>query len=136
LRSTSIFSQHFMQPESSSPNSQELSICFYSEPDQSTPHHISSRSILIRTIHPPPSCYHSGLFPSGFPYQWPIRFPLLSHSSYMTRPSNPPRLDYSTRNYAWRRVQITKILVMQFSPSSPLILRRPKYPPQHVRRFC
>jgi hypothetical protein len=30
----------------------------------------------------------------------------------MTRPSHPPRLDYS--NYTWPRVQITKLLVMQF----------------------
>jgi hypothetical protein len=34
----------------------------------------------------------------------------------MARPSHPPRLDYS--NYTWRRVQITKLLVMQFSPFS------------------
>jgi hypothetical protein len=27
---------------------------------------------------------------------------------------HPPRLEYS--NYTWRRVQITKLLVMQFSP--------------------
>jgi hypothetical protein len=32
----------------------------------------------------------------------------------MARPSHPPRLDYS--NYTWRRVQITKLLVVQFSP--------------------
>jgi hypothetical protein len=30
----------------------------------------------------------------------------------MTRPSHPPRLDYS--NYTWRRVQIKKLLVMQY----------------------
>jgi hypothetical protein len=35
----------------------------------------------------------------------------------MTRPAHPPRLDYS--NYTWRRVQITKILVIQCSPFSP-----------------
>jgi hypothetical protein len=44
--------------------------------------------------------------------------PLLSHSCYMSRPSYPPRLDYS--NYTWRRAQITKIFIIQFSPlSSP-----------------
>jgi hypothetical protein len=32
----------------------------------------------------------------------------------MAHPSHPPRLDYS--NYTWRRVQITKLLVMQFPP--------------------
>jgi hypothetical protein len=48
----------------------------------------------------------------------------------MPRPPRPRRLDNS--NYTWRRVQITKLLVMQFSPSSHhLILPRSKYPPQH-----
>jgi hypothetical protein len=31
----------------------------------------------------------------------------------MARPSHPPRLDFS--NYTWRRVQITKLLIMYFS---------------------
>jgi hypothetical protein len=48
----------------------------------------------------------------------------------MPRPSHPPRFDYS--NYTWRRVQITKLLVMQFSAfSRHLISLRSKYPPQH-----
>jgi hypothetical protein len=34
----SIVSHHFMEPEGSIPNSQELSICSYLEPDQSSPH--------------------------------------------------------------------------------------------------
>jgi hypothetical protein len=33
----SIVSQHFMEPEGSKPNSQELSTCFYPESDQSSP---------------------------------------------------------------------------------------------------
>jgi hypothetical protein len=39
LCSHSRASQHFMEPEGSSPHSQELSIGSYSEPDQSSPHH-------------------------------------------------------------------------------------------------
>jgi hypothetical protein len=35
------------------------------------------------------------------------------HSCYEAFPSHLPRLDYST--YTWRRVQITKLLVVQFS---------------------
>jgi hypothetical protein len=35
----SIVSHHFMEPESSILNSQELSTCSYPEPDQSSPHH-------------------------------------------------------------------------------------------------
>jgi hypothetical protein len=34
----SIVSQHFIEPESSIPNSQELSTSSYPEPDQSSPH--------------------------------------------------------------------------------------------------
>jgi hypothetical protein len=64
----SIVSQHFMEPECSIPNSQELSTCSYPEPDQSSPHHppTSPRSILILSTHLRlglPSC----IFPSGFP---------------------------------------------------------------------
>jgi hypothetical protein len=53
-----------------------------------------------------------GSYPLAFP---PITYTHSSspHSCYMPRPSYPPRLDYS--NYSWRRIQITKLLVMQFS---------------------
>jgi hypothetical protein len=56
--------------------------------------------------------------------------PSSPHSCYMPRLSHPPRLDYS--NYIWRRVEITKLPVMQFSPlSRHSIPLRSKYPPQH-----
>jgi hypothetical protein len=52
------------------------------------------------------------------------------HSGFMPRPPHPPRLDYS--NYTWRRVQITKLLIMQFSPfSCHLIPLWSEYPSQH-----
>jgi hypothetical protein len=76
-------------------------------PIQSTPPYpISPRSILIlftdlRLGLP------SGLFLSGFPTSMRSSSP---HSCYIPRPSHPPRLDHS--NYTWRRVQITKLLVM------------------------
>jgi hypothetical protein len=41
----------------------------------------------------------------------PLPMCVLSHSCYMPRSSHPP--DYST--YTWRRVHMTKLLVMQFS---------------------
>jgi hypothetical protein len=47
----SIVSQHFMEPERSIPNSQELSTCSYPEPDQSSPHHPIPRYILILSTH-------------------------------------------------------------------------------------
>jgi hypothetical protein len=46
-------------------------------------------------------------------HQYPICIPLLPHSCYMPRPSYPSLLDYS--NYTWRRVQVMKFLIMQFS---------------------
>jgi hypothetical protein len=135
-----------MEHEGSSPNLQELSTCSYPEPDQSSPHHpipslqekknlhglspranytdrataISPRSILILSTHIGLGL-PSGLFPTNNLYAF-----LFPHSCYMPRPSHPPRLDYS--NYTCRRVQITKLLVMQFSPfSRHLIPPQSKY---------
>jgi hypothetical protein len=51
----------------------------------------------------------------------------------MLRLSHPPGLEHS--NYTWRRVQITKLLIMQFStPSRHLMSLPSKYPPQHPVR--
>jgi hypothetical protein len=47
-----------VEPEGSSPHSQEPTICSYPKPDQSSPHHplhISPRSILILSTHLPVS---------------------------------------------------------------------------------
>jgi hypothetical protein len=72
----------------------------------------------------------SGLFPSGFPHQYPTCTPLLPHSCYMLCPSLPTWLDHSV--YVWRRVQVMKLLIMQFSPTScHFISLRSKYSPQH-----
>jgi hypothetical protein len=90
---------------------------------QSTPSHlISLRSILILPIHlrfglP------CGLFPSSFPAN-------ILYSCYMPCPFEPPWLDHF--DYAWPRVQVTKLLFMQFSSTScHFIPLRPKYSPQH-----
>jgi hypothetical protein len=45
----SIVSQHFMEPEGSIPNSQELSTCSYPEPDQSS---IPQLGSFIQRIRP------------------------------------------------------------------------------------
>jgi hypothetical protein len=61
----SIVSQHFMEPEGSIPNPQELSACSYPEQDQSSPLH--PIPLPLNFIHPPGRRLPSGLFPSGFP---------------------------------------------------------------------
>jgi hypothetical protein len=48
----------------------------------------------------------------------------------MPRPLHPHCLDHS--NYTWRRVQVTKLLIMQFSPTScHFIPLWSKYSPRH-----
>jgi hypothetical protein len=47
------------------------------------------------------------------------------HACYMSYTSHPPWLEHS--NYVRRRVQVVKLLIMQFSPTS----LRSKYSPQH-----
>jgi hypothetical protein len=49
-------------------------------------------------------------------HQYPICGPLLLHSCYMPRQSQPYSLYYYT--HTWRRVQVMKLLIMQFSPTS------------------
>jgi hypothetical protein len=117
LCSYSRISQHFMEPEGSLPCSQEPSTGPYPEPDQSSPYHpILS---LVRSILMLSTYLHLGL-PSGF---FPLAFPPIScmyssspHSCYMPRPSHPPWCTHT--NYIWQRVQVMKLLIMQFFPTS------------------
>jgi hypothetical protein len=56
------------------------------------------------------------LYFSWLSHQYPTSIPILSYSCCMLCPSNPPSFDHS--NYTWRRVQVMKLLIMQFSPTS------------------
>jgi hypothetical protein len=119
---TSIVSQHFMEPEGSIPNSQELSTCSYPEPDQCIPrHHIPPLQGLVSpTINLYPFLFSPIratcsanliildaiiLIVLGEEYKsrtlCRITYTRSSspHSCYMPRPSHHPRLDYS--NCTW-----------------------------------
>jgi hypothetical protein len=107
-----------VEPKGSIPNSQELSTCPYPEPYHSSPHH------PIPPLQDPFQYYYSPTYSLVFLTvsillafnQQRTRVPRLPHSFCMPRSSHPPWLHYS--NYTWRRVQIMKLFVMQFSPST------------------
>jgi hypothetical protein len=97
----------------------------WARPIQSTPHYpVSPRSILIVSTHLriglPRVSFLLAFLPTNYSrYSSP-------HSCYMPRPSHPPWLHHST--FTERRVQTTKLLVMQFSPPSRhFIPHRSKY---------
>jgi hypothetical protein len=73
-----MVSQHFMEREGSIPNSQELSICPYPEPDQSSPRH--SIPPLQR-----PTTYVLVFLVASFPLAFPPTTYTLSSSFYDTR---------------------------------------------------
>jgi hypothetical protein len=90
---------------------------------KSTPSHI----IYLRFILILPSHLHldlpSGVFPSGL-HTKPM-YACLSHTCYMPCPSHPPWFDHS--NNFRQEVQITKFLIIQFSPAYYSICLRSKY---------
>jgi hypothetical protein len=89
----------------SSPNSQELSTCPYSEPDQcKPPHPISPRSILILSTHLRLGL-PSGLFPPGSPTN---NVPLLKHHTtlYPTKGMTAVRTSKSTYLPTFKRLKI------------------------------
>jgi hypothetical protein len=106
-----------MEPEGSLPNSHELSSCSYPEPDHSGPQHPNASFQDPSKYYPP--TYVLVFLVVSFPLAFlPLAYTRSSspHSCYILRPSHLPRLDYT--NYTCRRIQITRLLVMQFSPPS------------------
>jgi hypothetical protein len=57
-----------------------------------------------------------GIFPSSFPTKIVVCISHLSHDCCMPNPTHYPWFDHS--NNIWWRVQIIKLLIMQFSPAS------------------
>jgi hypothetical protein len=97
-----------MEPQSSLQCSKELSAGSYPEPDQSSLYHpnpISLTSILISFL--------PGSFFLSLPLLTYTNF-LPPYSFYMPCPSHSPW--FGDSNYTWRRGQVMKLLVTQFSP--------------------
>jgi hypothetical protein len=67
-------------------------------------------------VHSPTSWSSQWFLSFWHSHQYPACILLLPHSCYMPCPSYPPSLDHS--NYTCRRVQVMKLLIIQFSPTS------------------
>jgi hypothetical protein len=75
-------------------------------------------------------CLPSGPFPSGFSTKMLYAFLFSLMLATMPCLSHPPSLNHS--NYIWRTVQVMKLPIMQYSPTSyRFIPVRSKYSPQH-----
>jgi hypothetical protein len=85
-----------------------------SSPSQPIPSYLTK--IHFNIVRPPTSCSSQWSLSFYISHQYPICIPLRPHSCYMPCPSHLPSLDHS--NYTWRRVQVMKLLIMQFSPTS------------------
>jgi hypothetical protein len=99
-----------MEPKDSLRHSQELSTCPYFEPNQSKSISYLSK-IRLNIIQPPTTWQYWWSISLVLSQQQLIRVHLLLHSCYMPHPSHPPWLDIF--HNTWRRVQITKLLLMQ-----------------------
>jgi hypothetical protein len=76
-------STYLMEPEDSSPYSQQHGMCSYPTPDQSSllPHSMSRISVLILFCHF--RRFQSRILPSGLPTKIPVLNSPLSHTFYM-----------------------------------------------------
>jgi hypothetical protein len=91
---------------------------------QSKPSHLSE--IHFNIGHPPKSWSSQWSLSFWLSHRYPISFPPF----VLRATSHPSWLDHS--NYTWRRVQVMKLLIMQFSPPScHFISLWSKYSPQY-----
>jgi hypothetical protein len=108
------FCQSFMPRNNQLHGAQSLRSCQDSYSRSIPPHPVSLRSILILFSYP---CLGlpSGFFLSGFLTKalYGISF---AHACYMPCPSNPLWLAHSS--YIWWRIQVAKLLIMTFFPTS------------------
>jgi hypothetical protein len=102
---------------------------------------IQSQINLVHTTQSYLSMAHFNIM--HLPISWSSKWPsfcllinvlhefLSAHSCDMPCSSHPPRLDHS--NYTWRRPEVMKLLIMQFSSTSSYFFSlRSKYSPQHT----
>jgi hypothetical protein len=100
---------------------------YYHEPRQSNPYHRIASN--FNTVHSPMSWSSQWSLSFWRSHQYPICIPLLPHSYHVPNPCHPSWPDHS--NYTRQRVQVMKLLIMQFSPTScHFIPRRSEYSPQ------
>jgi hypothetical protein len=83
-------------------------------PSRTTPFYFSK--IYLNIILPPASRPSQWSLSIWLSHQNPIGISLLPNACCMPCPSRPPWLDHS--NYTWRRIQVMKLLIMLFSPTS------------------
>jgi hypothetical protein len=70
------------------------------------------------------------LLSCGFPITILLCIPLFPYAYCMPSPSHPPLFD--NFNYIWRILQVVKLLIIQFSPTSyHIIPLQSKYSSQH-----
>jgi hypothetical protein len=81
---------------------------------QFTPSHLPK--IHFNIVHPPTSWSSRWSLSFWLSHQYPTYIPLLPYSCCMACPSHPHSLDHS--DYTRRRVQVMKLFIMQFSPTS------------------
>jgi hypothetical protein len=84
------------------------------DPIHTIPSYLSK--IHFNIVHLPTSWSSQWSLSFWISHQYPICIPLRPHSCYMPCPSHPPWLYHS--NYTWRKVQVMKFLITQFSPTS------------------
>jgi hypothetical protein len=96
--------------------------------------------IRCNVVHLPTSWSSQWSLSFWLSHQYRMYIHLLAHSCYMSCPFHPPWLQHF--NYTWGKVQVMKLLIMQFSSTScHFISLRSKYSPQqpvlkHPHSLC
>jgi hypothetical protein len=105
---------HFREPKCSLPHTQVPTSCIYPAPARSSPYpHIPFLEIHLTIILPSTPASPKWTLSLRFSHQNHVHASLLSHTSYIFRPSHTYRFHHPN-NIMWG-VQIIKLLIIQFS---------------------